>query len=29
VLEEKDRIYAAELVRGKYLKGNAPENEDG
>jgi hypothetical protein len=27
VLEEKDLIYAAELVRGKYLKGNAPENE--
>jgi hypothetical protein len=29
VLEEKDLIYAAELVRGKYLKGKAPENEDG
>jgi hypothetical protein len=29
VLEEKDLIYTAELVRGKYLKGNAPENEDG
>jgi hypothetical protein len=29
VLEEKDRIYTAELVHGKYLKGNAPENEDG
>ena len=28
-LEEKDLIYAAELVRGKYLKGNAPEDEDG
>jgi hypothetical protein len=29
VLEEKDLIYTAELVRGKYLKGNAPEDEDG
>ena len=29
LLEEKDLIYAAELVRGKYLKGDAPDDEDG
>ena len=29
VLEEKDLIYAAELVRGKYLRGSAPDDEDG
>jgi hypothetical protein len=29
VLEEKDLIYAAELVREEYLKGNAQDDEDG
>ena len=28
-LPEQDLVYAAELIRGKYLKGEAPDDEDG